>query len=524
MNPIDKLSQEDKDLIEFYISTYAGREGNSFDIPIDFNINHILRFWNRDKVNLFNLFGSELILTKTISIKKPSAIVDDELDDALFHSGAKGYEFTKAFYDWTSEIYRQSHTNYRNLRLLLSFENLSNNIYDGENIVIMDRQNKPIYINTGSKVSKMLGKLATAFKLPGYEDFRIAHSMCLNTKNIKGEVCLSIHPLDYMTMSDNNCDWSSCMAWSDGGDYRQGTVEMMNSAYVVVAYLKATEDMKLDWCGDDSKKWNNKRWRKLFIVSPDLITGIKGYPYDSDELNGVIMNWLKELVQASKNYGPYCNNSIQFKNHHENYVAELQKKVFFSLNTNYMYNDLHYSDVAFIAQKEKDIIELNFSGESECMGCGRSVVDNLMVESLLLCDHCEFTCRCTDCGDVITDMEDAVKHNGEYYCAYCFNENYDTCDYCGILEYRSDLTPIFVHHKGNKLNAYQQTLCHNCLKEDSQFTKEVGKIQECSNEDDKWFYNIYLAVDTKDLTEDGYEFFYVDEEYKTKLQEENAAS
>ena len=75
---------------------------------------------------------------------------------------------------------------------------------------------------------RVLSKIATAYNLPGFEDFRIAQSLVTNQANLKGYITLSIHPLDYMTMSDNNCGWDSCMSWQEEGCYRQGTVEMMN--------------------------------------------------------------------------------------------------------------------------------------------------------------------------------------------------------------------------------------------------------------------------------------------------------
>ena len=42
-------------------------------------------------------------------------------------------------------------------------------------------------------------------------------------------------------MSDNNSGWESCMSWRNNGCYRRGTVEMMNSPYVIVAYLMLEE-------------------------------------------------------------------------------------------------------------------------------------------------------------------------------------------------------------------------------------------------------------------------------------------
>ena len=91
-----------------------------------------------------------------------------------------------------------------------------------------------------------------------FEQMRIKHSQILNKKRLKGTLCLSIHPLDYITISDNNCDWDSCMTWTGDdcpGEYRLGTLEMMNSPSVVVAYLDSKEPYHPL---DDGRAWSNK--------------------------------------------------------------------------------------------------------------------------------------------------------------------------------------------------------------------------------------------------------------------------
>ena len=42
-------------------------------------------------------------------------------------------------------------------------------------------------------------------------------------------------------MSDNDYGWDSCMGWMNEGEYRLGTVEMMNSPCIVVAYIDGEE-------------------------------------------------------------------------------------------------------------------------------------------------------------------------------------------------------------------------------------------------------------------------------------------
>lgn len=100
-----------------------------------------------------------------------------------------------------------------------------------------------------------------------FEEFRICQSMCTNTTALEGKLCLSIHPLDYMTMSDNACDWSSCMSWQEDGCYRMGTVEMMNSPCVIVAYLESSHPMYFS----REATWNSKNGAPSILLLQILL-------------------------------------------------------------------------------------------------------------------------------------------------------------------------------------------------------------------------------------------------------------
>jgi hypothetical protein len=194
--------------------------------------------------------------------------LQDELSDMVQQYskygriGRNGYEFNKA---WNHYIYTNRFDfdadQECGLHRLMSDDCLISNIYDGSSFEIQDRNGKSFKINRGCKVSKVLGKLANILNLPGWEDFRICHSQILNQKDLGGNLTISIHPLDYMTMSDNSYGWESCMSWESEGGYRQGTVEMMNSRSVVIAYLSGEDKMRI---GDDF--WNSKKWRMWLFL------------------------------------------------------------------------------------------------------------------------------------------------------------------------------------------------------------------------------------------------------------------
>ena len=170
---------------------------------------YLLRFWNKNKQFLFELFNNELILQKDINIQYPETFLIEEMEDLLDQQDGK---FIREISNFINRLaVKENYTYYSNLYRLIEPKTLVSNIYPGDTVEIPYTLNdgtlKHLTVPSGCKIMKMLSKIANIFDLNGFEEFRLKHSMVLNRKKFKGTVCLSIHPLDYMTMSDNDCDW-----------------------------------------------------------------------------------------------------------------------------------------------------------------------------------------------------------------------------------------------------------------------------------------------------------------------------
>lgn len=242
--------------------------------------------------------------------------------------------------------------------------------------------------------------------------------MSLNVNKVmNSEITLSIHPLDFMTMSDNASNWSSCMSWRDFGSYRCGTVEMMNSASIVIAYSKAEKPMNLfEGKDEDEYEWNNKTWRELFIVTKDFIYPIKGYPCHSKEFEEFVINKIAEL--GEKNCG--------FK-----YRKDFCKGVSPQFYTNNMYNDTTCRTAEIIGKLSIGLteeavkeIEFNYSGNFVSSTSGDIIGLDPDYETGLLADaaDCPYY-KCPHCGQIV--LYDAVSwsdYEGEYVCDNCYTE------------------------------------------------------------------------------------------------------
>lgn len=530
----DKLLEVDKKLICSYINTYGGGD-LSFSTE---RLNHYLRFWSENKQNFYKAFGENFILKERVSIQKPKNIMIEEMDNLLWSYDSKSYKNiiirklidkvnTKLNYLSSCEGMRNSDFYYDIYYKFFNAEYLVNNIYDGPKYIIPEKHTKnkkPFVIQNGCKIMRTLGKLVSLLdidfdvyfcekcgayliadndnnnnnnnnhnhcdicnsdsiqKTTAFEIFRQAHSQILNQKLLKGNLCFSIHPLDFLTMSDNDCGWSSCMSWIEEGDYRLGTVEMMNSEYVVIAYLEAEDSM----CLVDDYRWNNKRWRQLFIINEDMIIGNRQYPYDNKDLEIISLNKLKDLMQ-SVGFGPYTSDLTIIKNQKFNYINN--KEVLISYNTDYMYNDLYGDRTGLIALENinTEEYEINFSGPAVCIDCGEIINNsNFASHSSLVCAPCGGYHFCSVCGDLIIDDCDSCHlSNGEVVCEYCY-QDLPQCDICEDIVMPSDIIHIYIklidfdeqnfdYININKL--YSIPMCDNCL-HDKNYKNLYGDLIE----------------------------------------------
>lgn len=477
------LSDEDKSTFRNWVNMYGGMsDDRDPDLCVE-NVDYILRFWDEEKITLWKMLGEKFTISKEVTFKRSERQSRSDFEDCLGYWRI-GYKFIREYQDFTADkrnletpdsyydaLYKVNRfEDIMALRELTTFESLHNNIYTGDTFTITrSDDNQTLLVNKGAKISKLLGKLAKFFELSEtkYEEFRIAHSQFLNQDTIKGTLCLSIHPMDYVTMSDNDSGWDSCMNWQNEGDYRIGTVEMMNSPCVLIAYLRAKEDMEFGW-GNKLSHWNNKKWRQLYIVTKDLISDIRQYPWHNDELNGLCMKWIKDLATANLGW-EYSNLCTYFNNfrdaNYNNFCLELSDEPYsIDIYCDKMYNDVYSKDQkCFIGIDAPHEIEIDYSGYSECMNCGREIND-ISDTCMLLCDDCSNAIRCSCCGDII--------HNDDYYwidddtclCYDCYTEKAGTCEDCGDAFYNEDLNEVRLY-KDDKITWRHVYLC-SCCKND----------------------------------------------------------
>lgn len=466
----DLLTDREKDMIDWMRKSVA-EDAMSSDFATErefMPVKDWLRFWNVNKEHMAPVFKDSLILKKEISFQKSQDEMRNEIekdfmgsfenflsriayklspyndilmgdpDNVYYKADTKFFLCHEEHDEWSSKPYYSWYTIEQFLRYRFCTTNqIMTNTYNDIEVEINLPDNKKYRLSKGAKMMRVVGRLAKAVDM--YEEFetlRLDHSRILNEVNHYGTLCLSIHPLDFMTASYNNNDWRSCMEWWDG-EFRRGVIEMMNSRWVVCAYLESShEDITLG-----SSHWNSKKWREFFIVDEELISAIKGYPYWNHDLEEIVLDWLVELFAPVN--GEYDNKSYHYTSVGSNDSGVIKSsdettilyRVYFETGSA-MYNDF-YGDNEYLVRAKLNLGQIttptyiNYSGESECVWCG-DYQNEFETESALVCDGCEVPYYCTECGSRITSREDMYEVDGEIYCRDCY-ENMPNCDICGEI-------------------------------------------------------------------------------------------
>jgi hypothetical protein len=225
---------------------------------------------------------------------------------------------------------------------------------------------------------------------------------------------------------------------------------MMNSSYAVVAYLEGDKEMKIS-----AGFWNNKRWRSLILLTPQIITSVKNYPYEHTGLTEEAVKWLAQLAGSEYEISKF--EWLGYNGGFRRISDGDERPLIYNLimSTNSMYNDFGCtpSGHAVIPNSEynsSDYLCINYSGPGQCIWCGAKTRDFSTEEFLI----------CYDCGGYNDEDEDYG-----YYCPYCGEETdeynteiidgYTLCPYC-VTDYTEITTcpPDERHHENYISSVY----------------------------------------------------------------------
>lgn len=324
-------------------------------------------------------------------------------------------------------------------------------------------------------------------------DMQSAASMIIQEDKIEGILCLSVHPLDYLSSSENNHNWRSCHALD--GEYRAGNLSYMVDSSTIVAYLKSPGDEILPNFPSDVL-WNSKKWRVLLFLSErwDMVFAGRQYPFHTDVGINMVKNVMLPQTHIGRKWSDWDNYKIRSVDtpvwmhsmrspyipmnscliQMKDLIQTRQGSLFFNDLLNSSCYDPIYSyqmsgDFGWVHPQINSNTRFVLGGSVKCPCCNNR--DLVLTESML-CPDCEesygdcmsddfATCDC--CGrryyyEDGTYVEDA----DETVCPSCAAEHVGYCEHCDVAVYKNDL--IFDRKTG-------EYVCQNCY-DNSQIEEE----------------------------------------------------
>jgi hypothetical protein len=239
-------------------------------------VDELIDNWYQAKKDIIALFGGKLIYTF------PEKVV--------FHLDEREKKAR------LSEFIASVEDRWDNVELADFIAKFENNFF--ENLTFED-----YVVPSSGKIIKKGTKIIKAFKFFEedkivLDDLQTQASMLIQDDKVEGYLSFSVHPLDYLSSSENNYNWRSCHSLD--GEYRAGNLSYMLDSSTIVVYLSSKEQTTLPNF-PDSVPWNSKKWRVLFFLSNDwnMLFAGRQYPFASKHGINIVLNYFSKLFDTT---------------------------------------------------------------------------------------------------------------------------------------------------------------------------------------------------------------------------------
>ena len=438
---------------------------------------------------------------KTV-IKHSQGIEDPKIDNlfTIWRNSKKKFieRFGGLIYEVPYEVEFNLDPREQNLRIMEFSDEVDRIYHNYELSKFIDANAESFFDNkvshSGDKNVPKGMKLLKAFRY--FEDdknnlrrLQDAASHVIQENKIKGKLCFSVHPLDFLSSSENSYNWRTCHSLD--GDYRAGNLSYMVDRSTFMVYIKGEEECELPHFGP--VKWNSKKWRVLMHVSNDdeIMFAGRQYPFNSKsgldqvlKIYNELMVGKTELYPSENKYGPWKKDYVDMHLSEDNLAPiELQSKYilydrrlvelpmvvkqgYYAQNFNDILNSHIYKYPYYTIQMRnwydfghRMNNPIYIGEEVLCLHCG----DNIIHESnTMRCNECELKygteenynygfCDC--CGSRVDSMF-LWPCEGELVCEHCLRTECFMCDDCG--EY---------YFNENKNYMIDRVVCDKCYNE-----------------------------------------------------------
>ncbi len=323
------------------------------------------------------------------------------------------------------------------------------------------RQYGGIKCAPGQKASRIINRLCLKFHLDqieeeaeaGEPDNRYMRTVkpynalfarladALNPAHIEKTAVLSIHPCDFLEMSNRDNTWSSCHCL-ERGSYHGGCQSYMGDA-VSMIFFTVSDEYTQDF------HTAPRITREIFCYKDNVLLQSRLYPTDLEDqktlYRGIVQQAIATCldkpnlwsIKRGKDTEPYCESAAD-SNHYPDY--EYGYAVVSLLKGETDYGKMTIGSVAHCVccggeQKDHRSIRCAECGSMfVCKGCGKTVHGyGRYIDNHFYCKECSY--RCTACGEEFIGMPRiGITRSGEQrgICPACYEQVISVCRNCAI--------------------------------------------------------------------------------------------
>lgn len=289
-----------------------------------------------------------------------------------------------------------------------------------------------VKINKGAKLSKSL-KFFIDDKVI-LDRFQINLSRMIQNCKITGKMVMSVHPLDFLSSSENVHNWHSCHALD--GEYRAGNLSYMQDEHTFMFYLKADKNCYLPNFPEEIP-WNSKKWRVLMYMgkNEDIFVSGRQYPFSNQIALEIVTN--KFLAKF------YDLSNLQDWKLISDKIDYTMVDDIGSLQFNDCLGSPTYRPLAMLTKDVEEEIDcktfdrLVIGHAVACLECGGN---NISLSDGFKCDECGGYTYCEHCGEPCYE-EEMYWLEGELVCEDCWDSNGLYCEGCQetFNEFKTDM-------------------------------------------------------------------------------------
>lgn len=299
-----------------------------------------------------------------------------------------------------------------------------------------------IKCSAGQKTSRIIGRLCSHFGIDSHKLYnqvfaRLADAF--NPLQVQKTGVLSVHPCDFLEMSNRDNTWESCHGLARGG-YQSGCLSYLADA-VTMIFFTVDDDVKSNF------HKHPKRSRQIFCYTDNLLLQSRLYPDDNNEqceqYRGLVQKAIAECMGTPNLW------TIKVK-------PDETAAYFTTVKGSRHYPDYDYYRRISLLKGAEHHGNLYIGHPSLCVCCGQPFHNGA-----LKC-NCENLVVCADCGQTVS-VSNARYAEGAYYCNACLH----ICAACHQTVH-ADMYPAF-NREGRMVE-----VCTDC------YQTMVGACASCS--------------------------------------------